>query len=184
MDRNNIILIGLPGCGKSTLSNELSNILKIEVIDLDKILISEIGSLQIYINKHGNDAFKIKEEQICRNAISNLHSSIISPGGSIIFYENLMNSIKSKSIVIFLDVDLNVILERTKNFKDRGVVLPNDKTLDINEKYKLMYSIRSLLCKKYCDIHIKGNNIKANNIIDKLMTFKSKELYQIDKMHN
>ena len=47
-----------------------------------------------------------------------------------------------------------------------------------------MYSIRSSLCKKYCDIHIKGNNIKANNIIGKLMIFKSKELYQIDQMHN
>ena len=172
MKKENIIFIGLPGSGKSSISEEVTKLLDMELIDLDKILIKEIGPLQNFINKYGNEEFKNKELEMCESHLSNIKNKIISPGGSIIFYDNLMNFIKRKCIIIFLDVDIQTVLERTNNFKDRGVILPDDCE-NLQEKYNKLYKIRYELCKKYCDIHIKSNNISIDQVINNIITFKT-----------
>ena len=173
--KENIIFIGLPGSGKSVMSNELSIIYGKKVLDLDNLLIQEIGSLQDYIDNHGNIEFKKKEYEICNKYISTAKDCIISPGGSIIFYDCLMEYIKRKFIIIFLDVDLDVILKRTNNFYNRGVILP-DEGYDMQYKFRKLYEIRTELCKKYCDIHIKGNNIKINEVVRNVMEYYSRQL--------
>ena len=170
--KENVIFIGLPGSGKSYISEKVSKLLDMELIDLDNILINEIGPLQNYIDKYGNKEFKKKEYEICHKYLFNIKNKIISPGGSIIFYNNLMDDIKRRCIIIFLDVDIQIVLERTNNFKDRGVILPDDCD-NLQEKYNKLYKIRYELCKKYCDIHIKSNNITINQVIRNIMTFKS-----------
>ena len=176
--KENLIFIGLPGCGKSVISEKVSKLFAMDLIDLDKLLINEIGPLQNYIDRYGNEEFKKKECQICSKYLSNIKDKVISPGGSIVFYSNLMDYIKRKSIVIFLDVHINTVLQRTNNFKDRGVILPNNEInkLTLQEQYNKLYEIRSELCKSYCDIHIKNNNITINQVIRAIMTFKSKHV--------
>ena len=58
--KENLIFIGLPGCGKSVTSEKVSKLFDMDLIDLDKLLINEIGPLQSYINRYGNEEFKKK----------------------------------------------------------------------------------------------------------------------------
>ena len=160
-----IMLIGLPGSGKSYLSNKLKYILNKNIIDLDMILIDNIGPLQDYINKNGIEEFTNKEFDVCNAVLSNYNNNIISPGGSIVYYDSIMSKLKMKEdlIIIFLNVSLNEVLKRTNNFNNRGVVL--DNTLPKSKSYEKMYKERYLLYKKYCHYEIKSDNITTQNIL-------------------
>ena len=160
-----IMLIGLPGSGKSYFCNKLKYILNKEIIDLDKIIIDDIGSLHDYINKHGVEKFTNKEYNICSKILDNYNNNIISPGGSIVYYDDIMSKLKKQTdiIIIFLNVSLNEVLKRTNNFENRGVVL--DNTISKYESYKKMYKERLILYKNYCHYEICGDNIKLNEIL-------------------
>ena len=152
-----IMLIGLPGSGKSYFANKLKKILNKDIIDLDKILISKIGPLQDYIDKYGIEEFTKQEHNICKEQLENINNKIISPGGSIIYYDDIMSKLKKANvIIIFLNISLQTVLERTNNFHNRGVVL--DPNLSKEEAYEKMYNERLLLYKKYCDYEINSDD--------------------------
>ena len=159
------MLIGLPGSGKSYLSNKLKYILDKDIIDLDKLLIDKIGPLQDYINKNGVKEFTNNEYELCNKELNNYNNNIISPGGSIVYYDSIMSKLKEKEdlIIIFLNVSLNEVLKRTDNFHNRGVVL--DNSLPKYKSYEKMYKERYLLYKKYSHYEIKSDNITPQNIL-------------------
>lgn len=167
----NILFTGLPGSGKSTISEIVSKSINKELIDIDSIIIKDIKmDLQKYIDTYGNEKFKAKEKEIILNIINKANNSIISPPGSIIYYEDIMELVMKKSnfIIVYLECDLKCILKRTNNFYNRGVVL--DKNAE--DPFDKLYKERVPLYEKYYNFKINTNqnldlvfqNIKSLNI--------------------
>ena len=145
-----IILIGMPGVGKSCMGKYLAKKLKMRQIDGDKLIIQSTGKkLQEIIDTEGLDAFM----EIERNVLLSIKddNAIIAPGGSAIYYEDVMEHFKSIGKVVYLYAGIPVITERLGDFSQRGVVLKNGSTI------KDMFNERIPLLEKYADLKINCN---------------------------
>ena len=147
----NILLIGMPGSGKSTIANLLSQYFPtFTKIEIDDLIRETIGcSLEDFINKHGVDEFKIIEKQIVSDVIIHAERAIISPGGSIVYYDDLMKRVcnDKKFLVIHLHSELDDLLQRTDCFKNRGVVMNKN----VQFPHKQLYNERMPMYREYAN---------------------------------
>ena len=119
-------------------------------IDGDKLIIQQTGKkLQEIIDTEGLDAFKEIERQTLLSIDDK--NAIVTPGGSAIYYDDVMMHFKSLGKVIYLYAGIPVITERLGDFSSRGVVLQSGKTI------KDMFDERIPLLEKYADIKINCN---------------------------
>lgn len=162
---NNITLIGLPGCGKSTIGRELFKSTSLLLIDTDKEIEKIVGTtLQELIQIKGNEYFKTIEEQVIVGIPDSTKNAIISTGGSVIYSEVSMKKLKDISNVIYLYTDTEKIIERINKTPDRGIILEEGYTL--NETLERRLS----LYEKYCDIKINTTEHTVQETIIKLST--------------
>lgn len=149
----NIILIGMPGVGKSSMGKILAKKLRMKFIDGDKY-ISKITekTIQEIIDDNGIDEFKNIEREILLTIQA--ENTVIAPGGSAIYYDDVMEHFKAIGKIIYLYAGIPVITERLGDFSKRGVVLKKGNTL------KDMFNERIPLLEKHSDIKINcnGNN--------------------------
>lgn len=138
----NVLLIGMPGAGKSTLSKPLADRLRKKHIEIDAIIEEYLHmDLQAYIDAFGNKAFKEKERQIIMNILQNCENCVISPPGSLIYYDEIkayVHDHPERFLVIYLHCNLSEILERTNYFNNRGVVFDKEAT----NPYEMLYRER------------------------------------------
>lgn len=142
----NITLIGMAGAGKSVIGKELANRLGYSFIDIDTVIEDKYkNKIQTLIDDLGDE----KVLEIEREEIMNINSenSVISPGGSVIYVSEAMEHLKSISKIIYLEVPLEVILQRIYQ-KSRGIVGIKEKSL------QEIFDERVSLYKKYADIVI------------------------------
>tara|TARA_Y100000389_G_scaffold192633_1_gene220341 strand:+ start:158 stop:652 length:495 start_codon:yes stop_codon:yes gene_type:complete len=146
-----ITLIGMPGCGKSTISKFISEINKnYNLIELDQI-IEKINNDTIsnLIKKNGENSFgKLEEEALL--SITFDKSLIISTGGSVIYSGKGMEHLQNeKNTIIYLFVDFETLAERTDNFTNRGIIFngltPKELFYSRHELYK-KYSNKIINC--------------------------------------
>lgn len=141
----NIILIGMPGVGKSTLGVLLAKALGMAFIDTDIVIQENEGrQLQEIIDADGIDAFLEAEER----AILGLkaHGAVISTGGSAVYSEGAMAHLKNGGLTIYLDAPFDEIENRLSNISTRGIVIrPGCSLQDI-------YNERVPLYRKYADV--------------------------------
>ena len=138
-------LIGMPGCGKSCMGKALASKLKMRFIDGDRLIEKNTGKkLQDLINEFGIEKFKKIEEETLLSI--NDDNAILAPGGSAVYYDNVMKHFKSLGKIVYLYVELPIIKERLGDFSKRGVVLKEGQTLED------LYNERVKLYKKYADI--------------------------------
>ncbi len=140
-----ITLIGMPGAGKSMMGIELAKALGYRWIDGDKAIEEKVGrSLQSIINEDGLAAFqRIEEEVLCSLAEKN---TVISTGGSAIYYDSAMKNFKAHGKVVYLYVGLDEIIRRLGDYSKRGIVLAPGKTICD------LYEERTPLYEKYADL--------------------------------
>ena len=142
-----ITLIGMPGSGKTCMGRMLSGKLHMRVVDGDKLIESIEGrKLHQIIETEGLEGFKAVEERTLLSIDED--NIIITPGGSAVYYESVMEKFKKSGIVIYLYTSPETIIERLGDFSKRGVVLEEGKTI-----YDL-YEERAPLFEKYADITI------------------------------
>jgi shikimate kinase len=143
----NIILIGLPGAGKSTIGVILAKIMGMNFIDTDILMQENTGRLlQEIIDKEGAAAFlEIEEKTIC-----SLHAThtVIATGGSVVFSEKAMAHLKTGGIVIYLEISYGEMLHRLKDITTRGIVLNAGQSL------REMHDQRIPLYEKYAEIRV------------------------------
>lgn len=141
----NIILIGMPGAGKSTLGVLLAKALGMFFVDSDIIIQQKTKRLlQDIIDNDGIEEFlKIEEEVLLSLDIEN---TVLATGGSAIYSEKAMNFFKENGAVVYLHVDFSEIEKRVTNITTRGIVLKNGKNLSD------AFSERKPLYDKYADI--------------------------------
>ena len=147
MKKSNIVLIGMPGAGKSTVGVVLAKTAALEFVDTDLLIQKQTGrKLQEIIDNDGIDAFlKIEGEVISKVDCKN---SVIATGGSAVFSEIAMNNLRRDGVIVFLDVPLAEIKRRVDNITTRGIAMKSGETLET------VYNERLPLYKKYADITV------------------------------
>lgn len=109
--KNNIILTGMPGSGKSTVGVILAKELCMEFIDTDVIIQAEENmSLQEIVDNRGlEELLALEERTVTKLAVT---STVIAPGGSVVLSETAMKSLKKSGIIVFLNVPIEIIIHR------------------------------------------------------------------------
>lgn len=117
---SNIVLIGMPGSGKSTVGVLLAKRLGLGFIDTDLLIQQEAGrTLQDIVDHEGYQALRQIEEQVLLEL--EVRRQVISTGGSAVYSEAAMQHLKTDAVVVFLDIPLEVVLERIGDYSARGI---------------------------------------------------------------
>ena len=104
----NIVLIGMPACGKSVTGVVLAKSLKMNFLDTDLLIQEEAGKgLQDIINNDGIEVFKKLEEQVISSVT--VQNTVIATGGSAVYYDSAMKHLKENGIVVYIEASLSVI---------------------------------------------------------------------------
>lgn len=162
---DNIILIGMPGAGKSTVGVVLAKILGYKFLDSDLVIQNaEKKLLSKIIEDNGIDEFIKIEERVNQNL--NVNKTVIATGGSAVYGHNAMLHFKDIGKIIYISIDYKQLTKRLGDTKDRGIAIKSNQTL-----YDL-YLERCPIYEKYADITVKSNNTITNVINDILSNLK------------
>ena len=165
----NIILIGMPAVGKSTVGVVVAKRIGYEFIDTDLLIQSqEKRLLKEIIAEEGNERFLEIENQVNRDLKA--ERAVISPGGSVVYCEEAMRHFKEIGIVIYLHATYEDIYKRITNAKNRGVVLKQGQTL------KDLYDERVRLFEKYADYTVSEEGLDLEETIDMVLEVLKKSL--------
>ena len=158
---DNIILIGMPGAGKSTVGVVLAKVLGYDFIDSDLLIQAETGKrLFEIINASGIDGLLKVENEV--NSRIETHRTVIATGGSVIYGEEAMAHLKSIGTVVYIQAPYAELEKRLGNLLKRGVAIRNGSTL------KDLYDERVPLYEKYADITIDEEGRNAGMVVDEL----------------
>ncbi|UOO38241.1 shikimate kinase [Oscillospiraceae bacterium CM] len=145
--KNNIILIGMPGAGKSTAGVILAKTLGLGFVDTDILISKQCGmTLQKYIDTYGIVDFLKAEEHAALTL--DCENTVIATGGSMVLSDIAMQHLGSGSVTVFIDVPLAVLTRRLRNIKTRGIVLRPGQTISG------VYSERQPLYRRYADLTV------------------------------
>ena len=161
MSNQNITLIGMAGVGKSTIGRELAKELDMQFIDTDKLIEKrEMRRIPDIIEHDGEDAIKSIEKD-CIISI-NTKNSIISTGGSVIYYKDAMKHLREISKIIYLHAGFDSIHKRIGNRNTGGLVINGTNSLEE------LYNSRLPLYNKYADIIIDAEK-DIKDIVDNII---------------
>lgn len=147
MEKNNIILIGMPGAGKSTVGVILAKRIGFDFIDTDLIIQArERCRLQQTIDRYGLDYFRHAEEQ----ALLALHMErcVIATGGSVVYCPGGLEELGRSGYQIYLEVGLKELEKRIADMGQRGLVMTKEQT------FADLYHERTPLYDKACDLKV------------------------------
>ncbi len=126
---NNVVLIGMPGSGKSTVGVLLAKRLGLGFIDTDLLIQQEAGrTLQDIVDGDGYQALRRIEERVLLKL--DVQNQVISTGGSAVYSEPAMQHLKADAVVVFLDIPLDTVLERIGDYSARGISRRPDQSLE------------------------------------------------------
>jgi shikimate kinase len=158
----NIILIGMPGSGKSTVGVILAKLLSRGFVDTDLLIqTSEGRSLQRIVDTDGFLALRGIEEKL----LLQLHCSnqVIATGGSAAYSHPAMTHLKRDGIVVFLHADLETLHKRVRDFSERGLVKNPGQTLDD------LFRERLSLYSSYADITIDSCSLTHEEVCARII---------------
>ena len=157
----NIVLIGMPGAGKSTIGVMLAERLGYGFLDTDILLQTREGrKLQEIIADKGLDGFRrIEEETILSLSLT---SHVIATGGSVVYSRRAMEHLKQDGWVCHLDIEPRVLLERLDNIDGRGIVMGAGQTIES------LYRQRYPLYMQHADTTILAGNLTPTRIIQQI----------------
>ncbi len=156
--KDNIILIGMPGAGKSTIGVILAKILGYHFLDSDLVIQEREGKrLHQIISEVGTEGFLKIENDV--NASLETERTIIATGGSVVYGETAMLHLKSIGQIVYLKADYTTIRKRLGNLEKRGVALKEGQTL------KDLYNERTRLYEKYADVTVDEKGLGTEETI-------------------
>lgn len=158
-NKTNIILVGMPGSGKSTVGVILAKRLALDFLDTD-ILIQKTAerTLQEIVDQQGHRALLLLEEQAllsidCRN-------HVIATGGSAVYSKPAMRHLQLNGITIFLHADLAALQKRVWNYETRGIAKRPDQTLED------LFAERMALYEQYADITVHSSHLNHDQVCE------------------
>lgn len=157
--KSNIILIGMPGSGKSTVGVILAKMLAKRYIDTDILLQNiEKKTLQEIVDRDGHMVLRSVEQRVllgiqCRN-------HVIATGGSAAYSEPAMLHLKQDGIIVFLHADLPALNKRIHNYQTRGLAKRPDQS------FQDLFNERLTLYEKYADMTIESSGLTQDQVCD------------------
>lgn len=155
----NLVLIGMPGSGKSTVGVLLAKRLGMGFVDTDLLIQEQAGrTLQDIVDQDGYQALRQIEEQVL--LALDVQHQIISTGGSAVYSAAAMAHLKANSRVVFLDIPLPLVIERIGDYSARGISRRPDQSLDqlFEERYQL-YT-------RYADLTVSGQGRNQDEVCE------------------
>ncbi len=166
--KKNIIFIGMPAVGKSTIGVVTAKRLGYEFIDTDLLIQKQEGRLlKEIIAEKGTEGFLEIENQVNRDLKA--EKAVIAPGGSVIYCAEAMKHFKEIGTVVYLKASYETIAKRIHNAKTRGVVLKEGQTLED------LYYERTQLFEKYADCIVCEDGLSIENTIERVLEIFSCE---------
>ena len=160
--KENIVLIGMPGVGKSTLGVVLAKELGYEFVDADLLIQKrEKRLLKEIIADEGVDGFLKIENDV--NASITSTKTVIATGGSVIYGAEAMEHLKKIGTVVYLKLDYETLDSRLGSLKGRGVVLKDGQNL------KSLYDERIPLYEKYADVTVDEGGLGLEETLDAVL---------------
>lgn len=158
---DNIVLIGMPGCGKSSMGVRLARLMGMAFVDTDDVLQAQQGQrLQPMIEERGIDAFLAMEEA-CVAGLSCAHS-VIATGGSVVYGQKAMRHLHACGTVVYIKLPFDVIEQRLSNLATRGVTLRPGQSL------RDLYDERIPLYEREADIVFEAENVPMDKTAELL----------------
>lgn len=162
MQSSNIILIGMPGVGKSTIGVILAKLLGYQFLDADLLIQQqEKKLLKDIISERGTDEFIEIENRVNAGIVA--EHTVIATGGSVVYGKEAMRHLKEIGTVVYLEVSYHTIEKRLADIKGRGVVLrENQSLLDLYEE-------RTPLYEKYADVKVTEEHLNVEQTIERIV---------------
>ena len=151
---SNIILIGMPGAGKSTLGVVLAKIANKRFVDADLVIQERCGAtLQSIIDERGPEAFiELENEILCSIEAEN---TIVATGGSAVYSEGTMKHFAEIGTIVYLEISYESLIGRLGDLQERGVVMRNDMGMSLRE----LFDERKPLYEQYADITVNVDDL-------------------------
>ncbi len=161
ISRNNVILIGMPGAGKSTVGVVLAKRLGYDFVDTDLLIQRTAGkSLQAIINEDGLEVFRQIEEEVLLGL--KVEQTVVATGGSAIYSSPAMEHLKRNGTAVFINTPLPVLQLRIADMSTRGMVIsPGDSFTEL-------FIERNPLYRKFADIVVDDHDKSVEMIADEI----------------
>ena len=158
----NLILIGMPGCGKSTVGVVLAKAMGMDFVDSDLMIQKQTGQkLSTLIDQHGDMGFREIENRI--NAALEAEDCVIATGGSVIYGENAMRHLKKIGTVIYLKLSYEAIEDRLGDLHARGVTIQPGWTL------RDLYNERCPLYERWADVVLDCETLRLREVVASIL---------------
>ena len=162
MMKDNIVLIGMPGVGKSTVGVILAKVLGYQFLDADLLIQQEEGKLlREIIAEKGTEGFIQVENRV--NASIQAKHAIIATGGSVVYGTEAMAHLREIGTVIYLKLPYQALDERLADIKGRGVVLKKGQDLHA------LFEERSPLYERYADITVEEAGLNVEQTVERII---------------
>lgn len=162
MHNNNIILIGMPGAGKSTVGVVLAKKLGYAFVDSDLVIQEkEARLLHEIITEQGVEEFWSLENEVNASIIA--ENTVIATGGSAVYGNRAMEHFKRTGTVIYLKLSCAEIADRLGDLNERGVTLREGQGLTE------LYDERVPLYEKYADLTIECGHLSIREIVERIV---------------
>lgn len=160
--RRNVVLIGMPGAGKSTVGVLLAKAMGRLFLDTDVLIqAAENATLKELIDRLGLAGFCDIESSYCE--CLDITNAVIATGGSVVYYEPAMRHLKENGVVIYLELPLAGLKQRLTDVVGRGVVMEPGQTLES------LFVKRWQLYEQYADITIYTQNLTHEQVVGKIL---------------
>lgn len=162
--KDNIVLIGMPGVGKSSAGIVLAKKLGYEFVDSDIVIQKEQGMLlKDIIAREGHDGFLRIEDSI--NSEIDVHRTVIATGGSAVYGGRAMKHFEEIGTIVYMRASYDTISSRLSDLNDRGVAInPGQTLLDL-------YNERTVLYEKYSEVTVDIDDLTIEQTIHKIAVF-------------
>lgn len=159
----NIVLIGMPGAGKSTVGVLLAKRLGYAFLDTDILIqVREGRSLQELIRLHGAEEFcRIEERHILSLT---LRAHVVAPGGSVVYRSRAMAHLKARGTAVHLDLGLERLKQRLDDVDARGVVIAPGQTVES------LYAERRPLYRRYADVTVSTDDLTPDQVVGRVLS--------------
>lgn len=160
--KSNLVLIGMPGSGKSTIGVILAKRTSHDFVDTDVVIQSRIGrSLQDVLDHEGYLRLREIEAEVLQTL--DLRNHVISTGGSAVYSDAAMRHLKQDGFCIYLDVGLDTLRSRITDYETRGIAKRPEQSFDD------LFAERTRLYRQYADITINGDDKNQDTVCNEIL---------------
>lgn len=168
MKTKNIVLIGMPGAGKSTVGVLLAKELGLSFIDTDVLIqVRQQQTLQELLDAQGYLALRAAEEKVLLclfDGSDEYDGVVVATGGSAVYSEKGMKHLGSSATIIYLDVPLNELRKRVINYDSRGIAARADQS------FEDLFAERNALYQQYGEVMIPAFDCRAEDVVVAIKT--------------